>query len=92
MAKGFQVIKFVMIDFDESWDQNMLVTNYASTQYTAGKKGGKLSVLFEGASGTMRTYHYQIAPGEVVFVVDQVIHIPSHCLKEEPSNTIRCGG
>ena len=90
MAKGFQAIKFVMLDFDESWDRTMLVTGYANIRYTA-KKGSKLAVVFEGATGVMSTYRYQLAAGEEVFVVDQVVHIPARCLKEEPGNTIKCG-
>ena len=90
-AKGFQAIKFVMVDFDESWDRTMLVTGYANIRYTATKKGSKLAVVFEGATGTMSTYRYQLAPGEEVFVVDQVIHIPGRCQKQEPDNAIKCG-
>ena len=90
MANGFQVIKFVMLDFDDAWDRTMLVTGYANIRYTATRRGGKLAVVFEGATGTMRTYRYQIAKGEEVFVVDQVIHIPARCQKEESGNTIKC--
>jgi len=91
MAKGFQAIKFVMLDFDELWERTMLVTGYANIRYTAIKKGAKLAVVFEGATGTMSTYRYQLLPGEEVLVVDQVVHIPAHCLKKEPGNTITCG-
>jgi hypothetical protein len=92
MAKGFQAIKFVMVDFDEGWDRTMLVTGYANIQYTAAKKGGRLAVVFEGSTGTMETYRYQLGPGEEVFVVDQLIHLPARCQKREPGNTIKCVG
>jgi hypothetical protein len=39
----------------------------------------------------MTTYRYLIAAGAEVFVVDQVIHIPGRCLKQERGNTIKCG-
>jgi hypothetical protein len=91
MAKGFQAIKFVMLDFDESWERTMLVTNYANIRYTANKKGAKLGVVFEGATGTVSTYRYQLGSGEEVFVVDQVVHIPARCQKKEPGNTVTCG-
>lgn len=91
MAKGFQVIKFVMLDFDEAWKRTMLVTNYANIQYAAIKYGAKLAVVFEGATGVMSTYHYQFEAGAEVFVVDQVVHIPAHCVKQEAGNTIKCG-
>ena len=91
-SRGFQAIKFVMVDFDEGWDRTMLVTGYANIRYTAGKKGGKLALVFEGATGVARTYRYQVGPGEEVFVVDQVIHVPARCQKEEPGNTIKCSG
>jgi hypothetical protein len=88
---GFQVIKFVIIDFDDAWDRTMLVTGYANIRYTATRKAARLAVVFEGATGTMRTYRYQLAAGQEVFVVDRVIHIPGRCTKEEPGNTVTCG-
>ncbi len=91
MNGPYQVIKFVMLDFDKAWDRTMLVTGYANIRYTATGRGGRLAVVFEGATGTMTTYRYQIAPGAEVFVVDQVIHIPGRCQKQEDGNTIRCG-
>jgi hypothetical protein len=91
MAGPYQAIKFVMLDFDKNWDRTMLVTGYANIQYTATKKGGHLAVVFEGATGVMKTYHYLVAAGQEVFVVDQVIHIPAHCQREEAGNTIKCG-
>jgi hypothetical protein len=91
MAQGFQVIKFVMLDFDENWKRTMLVTGYASIQYTATMAGAKLAVAFEGATGVMITYRYKLEAGEEVFVVDQVVHIPARCLNQEPGNTIKCG-
>lgn len=92
MANGFQVIKFVMIDFDDGWDRVMLVTGYANIRYTANRKGARLALVFEGRTGVMHTYHYQLAAGQEVFVVDQVIHIPARCLKQQPGNTIKCKG
>ena len=91
MAGPYQVIKFVMLDFDENWDRTMLVTGYANIRYTAIRRGGQLAVVFEGATGTMVTYFYKIAAGDEVFVVDQVIHIPARCRKHERGNAIRCG-
>ncbi len=90
MAKGFQVIKFVMLDFDDAWVRLMLVTGYANIRYTATRRGARLAVVFEGATGVMRTYRYQVEAQEEVYVVDQVVHIPARCQKEEPGNTIKC--
>ncbi len=92
MANGFQAIKFVLVDFDENWDRTMLVTGYANIQYTALKKGGKLAVVFESATGSMTTYRFQLAAKEVVFVVDQVVHVPSRCVRQERGNTVKCRG
>jgi NADPH-dependent ferric siderophore reductase len=91
MAGPYQAIKFVMLDFDAGWDRLMLVTAYANIRYTAIQRGGQLAVVFEGATGTMRTYRYRVPAGQEVFVVDQVIHVPGRCVKEEPGNTIKCG-
>ena len=90
MSRGFQVIKFVMLAFDENWTRTMLVTSYANIQYAATTAGAKLAVVFEGATGVMTSYLFQLEAGEQVFVVDQVIHIPVRCLKQEPGNTITC--
>lgn len=91
MPGPYQAVKFVMLDFDEGWDRTMLVTGYANIRYTATRRGGRLAVVFEGATGTMRTYRYRIAAGQEVFVVDQVIHVPARCQKDEAGNTIQCG-
>lgn len=92
MAKGFQAIKFVVVDFDENWDRTMLVTGYANIRYTALKKGAKLSVVFEGATGIMTTYNFALQPTEEVYVVDQVVHVPSRCLTRDKDNTVKCRG
>lgn len=92
MAKGFQTIKFVMLDFDENWDSTMSVTNYASVLYkVTGQGGGKLAVVFEGAPGILSTYRYELAVREEVYVIDQVVHIPARCVRQEWDNTIKCG-
>jgi hypothetical protein len=90
MANGFQVLKFVMTDFDTMWDRTEMATGYSNVEYKAKEKGGSLAVLVEGVTGIMRTYRYQIASGEKVFVLNQMIHIPAHCGKEEKGNTIKC--
>lgn len=92
MATPYQAIKFVMLDFDSGWDRVMLVTGYANIRYTATKKkGSRLAVVLEGATGVMRTYYYRVPEGQEVFVVDQVVHIPARCEKEKPGNTVKCG-
>ncbi len=92
MTKGYQVIKFVILDFDANWDRTMLVTGYANIRYTAINKGGKLAVVFEDTNGMMSTYRYQIPAKEEVYVVDQVIHVPERYLKKEANNTILSAG
>jgi NADPH-dependent ferric siderophore reductase len=90
VAGPYQTIKFVMLDFDKSWDRTMLVTGYANIRYAATDSGARLAVVFEGATGTMRTYRYRVAAGQEVFVVDQVIHIPASCQQEQAGNTVKC--
>jgi len=91
MAKGFQAIKFVIVDFDNNWERTMLVTGYANIRYTATGKNAKLKVVFEGATGVMKTYHFTVPAKEEVFVVDQVVHVPARCAREEAGNTVKCG-
>jgi hypothetical protein len=90
MASGFQVLKFIMAEFDANWERTEMVTGYSNVEYKS--KGGGLAILVEGATGILRTYRYKIPSGEKVFVLDRMIHIPEHCTKEEPGNTIRCTG
>jgi hypothetical protein len=92
VANGFQAVKFVMIDFDANWDRQMLVTGYANIQYTATQDGAGLDVVMEAPVGALTTYQYRINAGEVVFVVDQVVHIPDRCVRQVPENIIRCEG
>ena len=92
MPSGFQVLKFIMADFDANWDRTEMTTGYSNVEYKSKEKGGALAVLVEGATGLLRTYRYKIPPGEKVFVLDQMIHIPERCAKEEKGNTIKCGG
>jgi hypothetical protein len=92
VGKGFQVIKFVLLDFDANWDRLELVTSYANIRYTAIKKDAKLAVVFEGATGVMTTYHFLLDAKDEVFVVDQVVHIPSRCQSQAAGNTVSCRG
>jgi hypothetical protein len=91
MVNGFQAIKFVMLDFDANWKRTMLVTSYANIQYTSTAAPARLAVAFEGATGVMTTYRYELQAGEDVFVVDQVVHVPARCTAQDAGNTIRCG-
>ncbi len=92
MANGFQAIKFVLISFDKNWNQLELVTGYANIRYTATKKGAKVLVVFEGATGVMTTYTFALAANDVVYVVDQVVHIPAQCISRTTGNSVKCQG
>ena len=91
MPTGYQVLKFVMVDFDRLWKRNLLAD--AVVEYKPLRPGARLSVVFEGQTGIMTTYHYKISDVEAgpVWIVDQVIHIPDRCVKQEKGNTIKCG-
>ena len=90
MAKGFQVIKFVMLDFDENWERTIPVSSYASILYTVRfAPRAKLAVALE-AAGVVTTYRFELDALEEVLVVDQVVHVPARCTNQEPGNTIRC--
>jgi len=91
MAGPYQAIKFVELDFDVNWDRTMMVAGYANIRYTATNRGGHLAVVFESVVGNMTTYYYEVAAGQEVFVVDQVIHIPAGCQKSDGGNNIKVG-
>jgi hypothetical protein len=87
MANGFQVLKFVVVDFSDSWDRNVLrdaVMEYRATEAASVK------VVRESATGVFTTYRYVIEPNEVVYVIGQVIHLPGHCMGKEQGDNIQC--
>lgn len=90
MAKGYHVLKFVMLDFDEKWDRTLVPTGYAVMQYTSHQPDAELAVVVESATGVKTTYRYKLGPKQDVFVIDQVVHIPDRCIKQEPENTVKC--
>lgn len=91
MATGFQALKFIILDFDGGWDRHTMVYSFANVRYTATGRGGKLAVVVEGPTGTLSTYRYSLAAGQEVLVIDQVVHIPARCVRQDSGNTIRCG-
>jgi hypothetical protein len=91
MGMAYQVIRFAMLQFDKNWNQTMQVTGYSNFQYTATGTSAHLTVVFEGATGVMETYFFQVAGGGSVYVLDQVVHIPATCQSQEPGSGIRCG-
>jgi hypothetical protein len=46
-------------------------------------------VAFEGATGVFHTYRYRVKPKDIVYVFNDVIHIPARFYEDEPGNTIR---
>jgi hypothetical protein len=91
MAKAFQAIVFVMIDFDEAWDRLALVTGYAQVRYTALGQPSRLSVVIEAPTGALTTYSYEVDKGEEVLVIDQVVHVPARCVSQREGNSVQCG-
>jgi hypothetical protein len=91
MEMTYQVIKFVMLQFDKNWKQTMMVTGYSNFQYTATGAAGHLAVVFEGATGVTETYSFLVPAGESVYVLDQVVHIPANCQTQKKGNEIKCG-
>jgi hypothetical protein len=90
VGNGFQAIKFVDIDFSATFDRLALVTGYAQVRYTATGAPSRLQVVMEAPTGTLTTFLFEVNRGEEVLVIDQVVHITAHCVKQEPGNTIRC--
>ncbi len=90
MSTGAQVLKFVIADFDKNWTRFAGAENFIGCTATA--KGAQLAVVREGPTGVATTYHYAVAANEAVWIVDDVIHVPERCIKQEPGNTIKCQG
>lgn len=88
MASGYQVIKFFMVDFGIGWTRDLYPNQVVS--YKTTKEGGNLAVVSEGAKGVMTTYRFVLSGKNEVLIVEGAIHIPSHCLEQEPGNTITC--
>ena len=89
MATKGQAIKFVMADFVIGWRRRLRW--FGVVEYMAIDKegnGGKLKVVTEGAADVMKTYFYQVPPREVVYVVNEVIHIPDRAFELHDGNII----
>ena len=87
MATKFQALKFVMADFVYGWRRRL--RSYGVVEYMAIGNGGKLKVVTEGATGVMKTYDYEVPPREVVYVVNEVIHIPDRAFEKHDGNIIQ---
>ena len=86
MTTKFQAIKFVMLDFAIGWRRRLRW--FGVVEYSAIDNGGKLKVVVEGATGTMKTYEYQVPPREIVYVANEVIHIPDRAFIQHDGNII----
>jgi len=88
MSTGAQVLKFVLADFDTHWSRSVAAEGFIV--YTANANKAQLAVVREGRTGALTTYRYQVQAGEAVWIVDDVIHTPERCVKQERGNTVTC--
>ena len=89
MSSGAQVLKFVLADFDTHWSRSVAAEGFII--YTATARA-QLAVVRESRTGALTTYHYIVASGEAVWIVDDVMHTPERCLRQGRGNTVKCGG
>lgn len=89
MSSGAQVLRFVLADFDANWSRSIAAEGFIV--YTANANKAQLAVVRESRSGSLITYRYLVASGEAVWVVNDVIHAPERCIRQERGNTIKCG-
>ena len=88
MMENFQVMRFAMVDFEGKWDSNVIPAGSNVIRYEAQSEG-RIAVAFEGATGVFHTYRYRVKPKDIVYVFNDVIHIPARFYEDEPGNTIR---
>lgn len=88
MVSGFQVLKFVVVDFSDSWDRNVL--RDAVMEYRATGVSNSVKVVRESATGIFTTYSFVVEPTDVVYIIGQVIHFPGHCQGKEQGDNIHC--
>lgn len=86
MATKFQALKFVIVDFVQGWRRRLRW--FGVVENLAIDNGGKLKVVAEGTTGVMKTYEYLVPPREVVYVVNEVIHIPDRAFSQHDGNII----
>ena len=89
MSTGAQVLKFVLADFDKNWGRSVAAEGFIV--YTATADDAQLAVVREGHTGVLITYRYLVAAGNAVWIVDDVIHTPERCVRQERGNTVKCG-
>ena len=90
MATKGQAFKFVIADFVTGWRRRL--RRFGVVEYMATENRGKLKVVTEGATGVMKTYNYDISPREIVYVVNEVIHIPDRAFEQLDGNLIEMEG
>ena len=90
MSANNQVMRFAMVDFEGDAIANPLVPADVIS-YTIQNQT-QLLVAFEGAPGVFTTYRYLLEQGDVLFIYNNIIHIPRRCVDQQPNNTIRCQG
>ena len=86
-----QVIRFAVVDFQGASITAKPVSSSSDIMgYSYGEKGGLL-VAFEDANATFVTYNFSINQGDIVYIYNNVVHVPQHCTKLDKGNTIKCG-
>ena len=91
MATGAQVIKFVLVDFDQNWKRSASAgLNFII--YHSTSNNAQLAVVHESGAGIATTYRSLVPVNEEAWVIEDVIHLPERCLRQEPGNTVKCAG
>lgn len=83
------VLQFTFIEFDTNW-KPAPAPQFA--MYTAIEPA-RLKVVAEDQLGSKRTYHFQVAPKEIVAVSysENLVFIPARCTSRDDKDTTTCG-
>jgi hypothetical protein len=86
---AFTVLRFIFIDFDDSWE-HVLGTR---GDYHSLKDPAKITLVADSASGDKQTYFFSLKKDSWVRMHDyNVVHIPARCVKKEKGDATTCKG
>ena len=90
MATQYQVIQFVVVQFLGDWKRSFSAD--AGVVYQALAPANQLLVVKETGQGVATTYEFVLHAGAEVNIIEEDIHIPALCVKQEQGNAVKCKG
>lgn len=88
----FTVLTFAKIQFLGKWKRTLTAPELMTAYTPSGS--GEVLVVTESQAGGVHTYTFKITAKQIVLVSTQenIIHLPTLCLKNDIGDTAKCIG